>query len=171
MLRVGLLSDTHGFLDPKIFDVFKDVDEVWHAGDLGTLELCNQLKNFKPFYAVYGNIDGKDIRIEYPLNWLAEREGLKILMTHIGGYPGHYEPKARRQIMEHRPDIFICGHSHILRVAKDAAYNNMLAINPGAAGVQGFHKVKTALRFILNKGKMEDLEAIELGKRGEIIGP
>lgn len=170
MLRIGLLSDTHGFLDPKIFDVFKDVDEVWHAGDLGTLELCNQLKNFKPFYAVYGNIDGKDIRIEYPLNWLAEREGLKILMTHIGGYPGHYKPKARRQIMEHRPDIFICGHSHILRVAKDAAYNNMLAINPGAAGVQGFHKVKTALRFILNKGKMENLEAIELGKRGEIIG-
>ncbi|MFN8287773.1 MAG: metallophosphoesterase family protein [Chitinophagales bacterium] len=168
MLKIGLLSDTHGYLDPKVFELLKEVDEVWHAGDLGTIELCDQLKKFKPFYAVYGNIDGKDIRIEYPLNWLAEREGLKILMTHIGGYPGHYEPKARRQIAEHKPDIFICGHSHILRVAKDPAYNNMLVMNPGAAGVQGFHRVKTLLRFTLNKGKLENLEAVELGKRGEI---
>lgn len=168
MLKIGLLSDTHGYLDKRIFDLFKDVDEVWHAGDLGTIELCDELKNFKPFYAVYGNIDGREIRMEYPLNLVIEREGLKILMTHIGGYPGHYEPKARRKIEEERPDIFICGHSHILKVMRDEKYGKMLMMNPGAAGVQGFHKIKTALRFTLNNGKIENLEAIELGKRGEI---
>lgn len=168
MLKIGLLSDTHGYVDKKIYDVFKDVDEIWHAGDLGTIELCDELKNFKPFYAVFGNIDGKEIRLEYPLNLILEREGLKILMTHIGGYPGNYEPKARRQIAEVKPDIFICGHSHILKVMRDEKHHNMLMMNPGAAGVQGFHKVKTVLRFTLNYGKIENLEAIELGKRGEI---
>lgn len=168
VLRIGLLSDTHGYLDKKIFDVFKNVDEIWHAGDLGTIELCDELKNFKPFYAVFGNIDGKEIRLEYPLNLILEREGLKILMTHIGGYPGNYEPKARRQIAEVNPDIFICGHSHILKVMRDEKHHNMLVMNPGAAGVQGFHKVKTVLRLTLNNGKVENLEAIELGKRGEI---
>jgi uncharacterized protein len=168
MLKIGLLSDTHGYLDKHIFDLFEDVDEIWHAGDLGTIELCDELKKFKPFYAVYGNIDGREIRMEYPLNLVMEREGLKILMTHIGGYPGHYEPKARRKIEEEKPDIFICGHSHILRVMRDEKYGKMLMMNPGAAGVQGFHKVKTLLRFTLNNGKIENLEAIELGKRGEI---
>src|ERR1017187_63065 len=110
MIRIGLMSDTHSYLDPKIFDVFKDVDEIWHAGDIGNIGLCDELKKFKPFSAVYGNIDGKDIRIEYPLNLVLEREGLKILITHIGGYPGAYEPKATRKIEEVRPDIFICGH-------------------------------------------------------------
>jgi putative phosphoesterase len=168
MLKIGLLSDTHGYLDPKIYDVFKDVDEIWHAGDLGTIELCDELKKLKPFYAVFGNIDGKDIRLEYPLNLIIEREGLKILMTHIGGYPGNYEPKARRQIEEVKPDVFICGHSHILKVMRDEKHSNMLVMNPGAAGVQGFHKMKTVLRFTVNNGKIENLEAVELGKRGEI---
>ncbi len=169
MLRIGLISDTHSSLDKKIFEVFKDVDEIWHAGDLGTLELCDELKAFKPFYAVYGNIDDKNIRMEYPLNLELHREGLKILMTHIGGYPGNYQPKARRVIEEVKPDIFICGHSHILKVMRDPAYNNMLVMNPGAAGVQGFHKMKTVLRFTLNNKKIETLEAVELGKRGEIV--
>lgn len=169
MIKIGLISDTHSYLDPKVFDMFKDVDEIWHAGDIGDISVADQLKAFKPFYAVYGNIDDKDVRIEYPLNLVLEREGLKILMTHIGGYPGNYEPKARRKIEEEMPDIFICGHSHILRVAKDPKYNNMLAMNPGAAGVHGFHKVKTLLRFTLNNGKIENLEAIELGKRGAIV--
>jgi putative phosphoesterase len=169
MIKIGLMSDTHGYLDPKIFDVFKDVDEIWHAGDIGNIELCDELKRFKPFYAVYGNIDGKDIRIEYPYDLLLEREGLKILMIHIGGSPGHYEPKARAKIEEVRPDIFICGHSHILKVVRDEKYNKMLMMNPGAAGVQGFHKMKTVLRFSLNNGKVENLEAVELGKRGEIL--
>ena len=168
MIKIGLISDTHSYLDPKVLEVFKDVDEIWHAGDIGDISVADQLKAFKPFYAVYGNIDDKDVRTEYPLNVVLQREGLKILMTHIGGYPGNYEPKARRKIEEEQPDIFICGHSHILRVAKDPKYNNMLAMNPGAAGVHGFHKIKTLLRFNLNNGKIENLEAIELGKRGAL---
>lgn len=169
MRKIGLLSDTHGLLDKKIFNVFKDVDEIWHAGDLGTIELCDELKSFKPFIAVYGNIDGKEIRTEYPLNIELEREGFRILMTHIGGYPNNYDSKARRKIEEVKPDIFICGHSHILKVMRDTKYNNMVVLNPGAAGVQGFHRVKTVLRFTLNNKKIENLEAIELGKRGEIV--
>jgi uncharacterized protein len=169
MLRIGLLSDTHSYLDPQIPEVFKDVDEIWHGGDIGTLALCDELKKLKPFYAVYGNIDDKEIRMEYPLNLSMEREGLKILITHIGGYPGHYDPRAKKQIEEIRPDIFICGHSHILKVMRDVQYNNMLMMNPGAAGVQGFHKVKTVLRFTLNNGKVENLEAVELGLRGAIV--
>ncbi len=168
MIRIGLISDTHGYIDAKVFDVFKDVDEVWHVGDLGSIELCNQLKSFKPFYAVYGNIDGPDIRSEFPEDLILHRDGLKILMTHIGGYPGNYHPRARRRLEEVRPDIFICGHSHILKVMRDAKYNNMLAMNPGAAGIHGFHKIKTVLRFSIHNGKIENLEAIELGKRGEI---
>lgn len=168
MLKIGLISDTHSYLDPKVFDVFKEVDEIWHAGDIGDISVADQLKAFKPFYAVYGNIDDKNVRIEYPLNLVLQREGLKILITHIGGYPGNYEPKARKKIEEEMPDIFICGHSHILRVGKDPKYNNMLAMNPGAAGIHGFHKVKTLLRFNLNNGKIENLEAIELGKRGAL---
>lgn len=148
--------------------MFKDVDEIWHAGDMGNLQVCEDLKAFKPFYAVYGNIDGREIRIEYPLNLELEREGLKILITHIGGYPGNYEPKARRKIEEVKPDIFICGHSHILKVIRDPKYN-MLAMNPGAAGVQGFHQMKTVLRFTLNNKKIENLEVVELGKRGAIV--
>jgi putative phosphoesterase len=169
MIKIGLLSDTHGFLDPQIFELLKDVDEIWHAGDLGSIELCNELKSFKPFYAVYGNIDGKEIRMDYPLNLELEREGFKILMTHIGGYPKNYEPKARRKIEEVKPDIFICGHSHIVKVMRDEKFNNMVVMNPGAAGFQGFHKVKTLLRFTLNSRKIEDLQVVELGKRGEII--
>ncbi|MFN8321615.1 MAG: metallophosphoesterase family protein [Chitinophagales bacterium] len=169
MLRIGLLSDTHGFLDKKIFEVFSEVDEIWHAGDLGSIALCDELKGFKPFYAVYGNIDDRNIRMDYPMNLVMHREGFKILMTHIGGYPGNYEPKARRKIEEENPDIFICGHSHILKVIRDEKYRNMVVMNPGAAGAQGFHKIKTALRFTLHKQKIENLEVVELGKRGEII--
>jgi hypothetical protein len=168
MLRVGLMSDTHGYLDSKIPEVFKDVDEIWHAGDFGSTALIDELKNLKPLYGVYGNIDGQDIRAEFPLNLELQREGLKILMIHIGGYPGNYDPKARRKIEEVKPDIFICGHSHILKVMKDSKYN-MLTMNPGAAGVHGFHQVKTVLRFTLNKGKIENLEVVELGKRGAIV--
>jgi putative phosphoesterase len=167
MLKVGLISDTHSYLDSKIPDVFKDVDEIWHAGDFGNLSLINALKTLKPLYGVYGNIDGQEIRAEFPLNLELQREGLKILMTHIGGYPGNYDPKARRKIEEVKPDIFICGHSHILKVIRDTKYN-MMAMNPGAAGVHGFHQVKTVLRFTLSNGKIGHLEAVELGKRGAI---
>ncbi len=169
MIKIGLLSDTHSYLDTKVFEYFKDVDEIWHAGDIGNIELCETLKAFKPLRAVYGNIDGKDIRMEYPLNLKFELEGFRILITHIGGYPKNYQPKARRQIEEFKPDIFICGHSHILKVLRDPLYNNMVVMNPGAAGIHGFHKVKTLLRFSLNSKKIENLEVVELGKRGEIV--
>lgn len=168
MLRIGLISDTHGYLDKKIFEVFKDVDEIWHAGDIGTYEICDELKNFKPFAAVYGNIDSNEIRTEFPLHLFLEREGFKILITHIGGYPNHYAPKAEKKIEELNPDIFVCGHSHILKIMRDAKYNNMIVMNPGAAGVQGFHKMKTVLRFTLNHKKIENLEVVELGKRAVI---
>ena len=161
MVKIGLMSDTHSYLDPKIFEVLKDVDEIWHAGDIGTLELCDELKKFKPFYAVYGNIDDKDIRIEYPLNLELEREGFKILITHIGGYPGNYEPKARRKIEEVNPDIFICGHSHILKVIYDKKIN-CLHINPGAAGKQGWHKVRTLVRFCISEEKIHTFDLIEM---------
>ena len=164
MIKVGLISDTHGFLDKKIFELFKDVDEIWHAGDLGTIELCDELKNFKPFYAVYGNIDGKEIRSDYPLNLELEREGFKILMTHIGGYPTRYNSEALTEIKRIRPQLFICGHSHILKVQFDKTYN-LLHMNPGAAGIHGFHSVKTLLRFTIGDDKIKDLEVIELGAR------
>ncbi len=168
MTRIGLISDTHSYLDPKVFEYFKDCDEIWHAGDIGDLAVTDKLAAFKPLWAVFGNIDGHQFRASFPENELFELEGLKILITHIGGYPGHYSPAARKLIVQHKPDIFVCGHSHILRVMKDPAHHNMLVMNPGAAGVHGFHKIKTLLRFALHEGKVLNVEAIELGKRGAL---
>lgn len=166
MIKVGLISDTHSFLDPKVKPSFDDRDEIWHAGDIGTNALTDELAAWKPLKAVYGNIDGHELRAEFPEDLIFTVEGLKVLITHIGGYPGHYSPRARKLIEEHMPDIFICGHSHILRVMRDPKYNNMLVMNPGAAGVQGFHKMKTLLRFDLDNGKILNVAAVELGKRG-----
>ena len=162
MPKIGLISDTHGFLHPKVFDYFKDCDEIWHAGDFGTLELSDQLAAFKPLRGVYGNIDGQDIRVVHPLHNRFELEGMNIWMTHIGGYPGHYNPKIKKELMENPPDIFICGHSHILKVMTDKTLRNMLCINPGAAGIQGFHKVKTIIRFEISDKKISNMQAIEL---------
>ena len=166
MPKIGLLSDTHGFLDDKIFTYFKDCDEVWHAGDFGTLEVSDKLSAFKPLRGVYGNVDDKNIRLIHPKDQEFELEGFRIWITHIGGYPGHYAPDVRKKLSENPPDIFICGHSHILRVMPDKKYNNMLTLNPGATGNQGFHKIKTIMRFDLNSRKIENMQAIELGKRG-----
>lgn len=163
-----MISDTHSHLDPKVFEYFKDCDEIWHAGDIGNMEVAEKLAAFKPFRAVYGNIDGQKARLHYPEDLHLNIEGLKIWMTHIGGYPGHYSPRVRALLNVEAPDIFICGHSHILRVMRDPKYHNMITINPGAAGIEGFHKVKTILRFALDKGKVLNMEAIELGKRGAI---
>lgn len=166
MPKIGLLSDTHGFLDDKIFTYFKDCDELWHAGDFGSLELSQKLSDFKPLRGVYGNIDDKDIQLIHPKNLEFEVEGFRIWMTHIGGYPGHYAPDVRKKLAENPPDIFVCGHSHILRVMTDKKYNNMVTLNPGAAGNQGFHQIKTIMRFDLNEKRIENMQAIELGKRG-----
>lgn len=165
MPKIGLISDTHSFLDPKVFEYFKDCDEIWHAGDFGSLEVSDRLSAFKPLKGVYGNIDGQDIRLIHPLHYKFEIEGLKVWMTHIGGSPDRYHPAVRKELSENPPDVFICGHSHILKVVSDKTLNNMLYINPGAAGIHGFHKVKTIIRFEISEGKIKNMQAIELGKR------
>lgn len=168
MTRIGLLSDTHRYLDEAIFGHFKDCDEIWHAGDIGSVEILDKLTQFKPLRAVYGNIDTKEIRWQAPENQHFEIEGFKIWMTHIGGAPPRYNPPIRKQLQAETPDIFVCGHSHILRVLRDTQLKNMLYLNPGAAGIEGFHKMRTALRFSLNSRKITDMELIELGIRGRI---
>lgn len=163
-MRIALLSDTHGYIDPLWSEYFTSCDEIWHAGDIGTIEVLDHLKNFKPVRAVFGNIDGHLLRAELPETMEFEVEGMKVLMTHIGGYPGKYESRARRLIEFYRPGLFICGHSHILRVIYDKKFQ-LLAMNPGAAGLHGFHKVKTMLRFSISEGKVHDAEVIELGTK------
>jgi uncharacterized protein len=160
MKRIGLLSDTHGFLDDEYFNFFKNVDEIWHAGDIGNVELVDRLQNFKPLRAVYGNIDNHEIRLQFPLHQRFEIEGMKVWMTHIGGYPGKYAPSVKSEIYMNPPDIFISGHSHILKVMPDKTLN-LLHINPGAAGNSGMHHVKTVIRFVLDNHNISDLEILE----------
>lgn len=165
MKKIGLLSDTHSVLDPKIFDYFKDVDEVWHAGDIGNMEVIEKLEAFKPLKAVYGNIDGGVLRTSFPLDLRFECEGMDVWITHIGGYPGRYNKRVRAIMASDPPDLFICGHSHILKVMPDKKHD-LLHINPGACGVHGFHKVKTIIRFSIDAGAVTGLEVVELGFRG-----
>lgn len=164
MVKIGLLSDTHSHLDTKIFDYFKDVDEIWHAGDIGSIEVTDQLKKFKPLRAVYGNIDDHILRREFPEFNRFTIENVDVLMTHIGGKPGKYAKPALDALQEKAPKLFICGHSHILLVKMDPKFN-MLWMNPGACGIKGFHQVKTLLRFQIDGDKIQNLEAIEIGKR------
>ena len=164
MQRIALLSDTHNYLDPKIFKYFETCDQIWHAGDIGTISITNQLTKIKPVVAVYGNIDGQDVRNIHPKNQRFMCEGVDVFMTHIGGYPNNYSPDAIKEIKQNPPKLFICGHSHILKVMFDDKYK-LLHINPGAAGIHGFHKVKTLVRFTIDADKIKDLEVIELGER------
>lgn len=164
MKKIGLLSDTHGYIDPKIYEYFKDVDEIWHAGDIGSIEVIDELKKFKPFRGVWGNIDDYNIRKEVPEFNRFLCEELEVLITHIGGRPGRFVPAALKEIQHQTPKLFICGHSHILLVKMDPQLN-MLCMNPGACGFKGFHTVKTLLRFSVTKDRIHDLEVIELGKR------
>lgn len=166
-MKIGLISDTHGYLDPKVFDYFHECDEIWHAGDIGTLKVLDKLEGFKPVKAVFGNIDGHEIRIRTQEDLFFESEGLKIFITHIASKPPKYNTRVRSLLSEHKPDILICGHSHFLKVEKDPV-NDLLFLNPGAAGRHGFHKIRTFLRFDIIKGKIENLEVIELGLRGTI---
>ena len=167
MTKIGLLSDTHGYLDPEIFRHFKDCNEIWHAGDFGIAEVSDQLNSKYILRGVYGNVDGQDIRITYPAELNFVCDGLKVYMTHIGGYPGNYSPTAKNSIEKNKPGLFICGHSHILKVMPDKKYN-LLHMNPGAAGKHGFHKFRTILRFAIDGGKIKDVEAIELGLRSSL---
>ena len=164
MTRIALLSDTHNYLDPKIFKYFDSCDQIWHAGDVGTVAICDELKKIKPLVAVYGNIDGQDVRKEYPKVQRFLCEEVEVLITHIGGYPDRYSHEAKQLIQTKSPQLFICGHSHILKVMYDKKHN-LLHINPGAAGIHGFHKVKTLVRFTIDKKEIKNLEAIELGLR------
>lgn len=163
MTKIGLLSDTHGYLDDAVFKHFENCDEIWHAGDFGTIELADKLAAFKPLRGVYGNIDGKDIRLVYPEYLRFKCENVDVWMTHIGGYPGKYNPSIRQELYTKSPHLFICGHSHILKVIYDKKIN-CLHLNPGAAGKQGWHKIRTMLRFCISEEKIHTLEAIELQK-------
>jgi len=166
--RIGLISDTHSHLDPQVFEYFKDCDEIWHAGDIGDLDVIKQLEAFKPVRAVYGNIDSHEARAQYPLDNRFVLQGVDVWITHIGGYPGKYSGRVKSILQVSPPRVFICGHSHILKVMRDPQYNNMLCLNPGAAGIEGFHKIKTLLRFELENGAVKNMEVIELGKRGAL---
>ncbi len=164
MKKIGLISDTHGYLDDSVFKYFDECDEIWHAGDFGTIEVADKLAAFKPLKGVYGNIDGKDIRLIYPEHLRFKCEEVDVWMTHIGGYPGRYNPKIKAEIYTNPPKIFICGHSHILKVIYDKKIGT-LHLNPGAAGKQGWHKMRSLLRFCISEEKIHTLEAIELGIR------
>ena len=165
-MKIGLISDTHSYLDPKVFDHFKNCDEIWHAGDIGTMDLADELAKFRPLKAVYGNIDDKGLQARFPEDLWMEAEGISVLMTHIGGAPPNYNPRVKKLLAKKIPQMFICGHSHILRIKRDAAFNNMLYVNPGAAGQHGFHSMKTIVRFEIVSKEIKNMEVIELGKRG-----
>ena len=167
MKRIGVLSDTHGYWDDRYLEYFKECDEIWHAGDIGSMEVAERLAGFRPFRAVYGNIDGQDMRKFYPLINRFVIENAEVMIKHIGGYPGHYDDSIRASLFIRPPKLFISGHSHILKVKYDKTLG-MLHINPGAAGIYGFHKVRTLVRFSIEDGNFSDLEVIELADNREI---
>ena len=164
MKKIGLISDTRSFLDDAVFTHFDKCDEIWHAGDFGNLQLADQLAKFKPLRGVYGNIDGQDIRTVYPETLRFTVEGLDVLMIHIGGYPDRYVPEVRKVMLQNPPKLFISGHSHILKVIYDKKFQ-CLHLNPGAAGKQGWHKIRTLQRFDIDEGRIQNLEVIELVNR------
>lgn len=164
-MYIGLISDTHGVFSQEFRDFLEPVDQIWHAGDFGGgMELAEKMAQFKPVIGVAGNCDDHKLRFIHPLHRFFECDGVKVLMTHIGGYPGRYDRTARELIDRYKPDLFVCGHSHILKVMRDHSRGGMLTMNPGAAGIQGFHLVRTALRFQIDSGKIHDLEVYELDR-------
>lgn len=165
MKKIGLISDTHDYLDEAVFRHFESCDEIWHAGDFGTASVAEALAAFRPVRGVYGNIDGYDIRSVYPESLTWHCEGVKVSMLHIGGYPPKYNAKSKALLAEQAPQLFISGHSHILKVIYDDA-RHCLHINPGAAGKQGWHKVRTLVRFVIDGKDIRNCEIIELGTRG-----
>ena len=163
MKKIGILSDTHCTLIPQVFSFFKDVDEIWHAGDIGNIETAEQLAAFKPLRAVYGNCDDHIVRMQYPEDQFFHIEDVNVFMTHIGGYPGKYMPEIRYILAEKKPDLYICGHSHILKVMNDPKLH-LLHINPGAAGQTGFHKKITMVRFVIDGKTFKDMEIFEMDR-------
>lgn len=165
MKRIGIVSDTHGTLIPQLFHFFKDVDEIWHAGDIGNIETAEQLEDFKPLRAVHGNIDDHIVRMQYPGDLFFKVEDVHVYLTHIGGYPGHYLPEIKYILEKKQPDLFVCGHSHILKVIYDKQLN-LLHINPGAAGQSGFHKKITMIRFVIDGKAFKDMEIFDKPRTG-----
>jgi putative phosphoesterase len=163
MTSIGLISDTHSFLDERVFEHFKDCDEIWHAGDFGE-GVVEKFVSFKSFKGVYGNIDDQRIRVEFPEQLVFMCEKVKVMMRHIGGYPPKYNPETRKELALHKPQLFVSGHSHILKVIYDDKLN-CLHINPGAAGKEGWHKIRTIIRFAIDGSDVKNCEVIELGKR------
>ncbi|MGJ1205734.1 metallophosphoesterase family protein [Sphingobacterium lactis] len=164
MMKIGLLSDTHGYLDKAVFKHFDGCDEIWHVGDFGSMEIITELEAFKPLRGVFGNIDGKDIRLQFPEHLRFTCEQVDVWMTHIGGYPGKYSPLVKPEIVKNPPKLFISGHSHILKVQFDPKLQ-LLHLNPGAAGKQGWHQIRTMMRFDIHADRIENLEVIELGPK------
>ncbi len=162
MTAIGLLSDTHSHMDDRIKAHLQDCDEIWHAGDIGTVKVADQLSRLAPLRGVYGNIDGPAIRRRYPQDLHFNCEGLSVYMTHIGGSPGKYRKRVQKQLAAYLPDMFICGHSHILKVERVKRFNNMIHVNPGAAGQQGMQQVRTLIRFVVRQSEVEDFRIIEL---------
>ena len=166
-MKIGLLSDTHSWLDPKIAQYLAGCDQIWHAGDFGTIDISDALIKIAPLRGVYGNIDGKDVRIVHRQDQKFRIEGINVWMTHIGGYPNHYAKRIRDHIKRLKPQLFISGHSHILKVMRDPKIPGLLHINPGAAGRYGIHKMRTLVTFHIDDGKIHDLNVVELGKRAD----
>ena len=164
MQTIGLLSDTHGWWDEKYATYFASCDEIWHAGDIGSADVALRLSAIRPLRAVCGNIDGYPVRQMYPKTLHFTVEDVSVMMTHIGGYPGRYEPAIRAELYETKPQLFVCRHSHILKVMFDKRLN-CLCLNPGAAGKSGFHTVRTLMRFVIDGADIRDMEIIELAKR------
>lgn len=164
MKKILLISDTHGYLDPKLIKHINTCDEVWHAGDIGDLSVCEEIKKLKPLKAVWGNIDGQKARLDYKEHLLFTCENVKVFITHIGGYPGKYNPAIKEMLTTEKPDLFICGHSHILKVMFDKSLN-LLHMNPGSCGLSGFHLVKTVLTFEIENKEIKNLNVIELGPK------
>jgi putative phosphoesterase len=165
MPRIALLSDTHGHLDSGILEAVDSCDQIWHAGDVGNIEVIDQLEALKTCKGVYGNIDDHKIRTVWPKDQFFECDGLKVFMTHIGGYPPKYTTEVKKSLITHKPGLYICGHSHILKVMPDKALG-LIHMNPGACGHHGFHKIRTILRFSITQGRIHDVEVVELGLRG-----
>lgn len=164
MRRIGILSDTHGFLHPRVFDFFADCDEIWHAGDVGSMDVVQQLESFKALRAVWGNIDDHRIRMHLSDKQIFSLEGIKVVMMHIAGKPGNYSREAAKIIATEKPELLVAGHSHILQVKYDES-KQLLFINPGAAGIHGFHQKLTMLRLVLESSGMRDLEVFEIDRK------
>jgi putative phosphoesterase len=167
-MKIGLISDTHGWIHPRLFEHFEDCDEIWHAGDIGNIETAERLSGFRTLRAVYGNIDGMPLRITYNESLYFKAEDVNVLITHIGGAPGRYDHKVLTLLKENHPKLFICGHSHIAKIMYDKK-EELLYVNPGAAGYIGFHKYMTAIRFRITGSRIHDMELMELGERGKAV--